>query len=313
MSMSASRHSWMSLRRSSLPRQRWFIVILALLGGCALAMNTIVAGHVRDQIDTADVGKRLNYVVVDGPIDAAARQQMMGMNHVAEVYEWSQAGLLSDGDNGLPQIVWATAQIPDIPPATVSFDGHTRPLRSGEVIVPDAVNGHDLKDLLGETINVSYQRKTKASEAEAVPTKLKVVGLYDTSRPNNDGPDTVYVNVEDAKNWEAANAGMSPQTFDRQGVTRAYVEADSRAHVADVHRQLSQAGFSATSQADVVGYADQMTSHAQRMQTVLIVVIRLAALVLGVSVGSTISRQRGSQIAVFKAVGRSGGVDSRLP
>lgn len=93
MSMSASRHSWMSLRRSSLPRQRWFIVILALLGGCALAMNTIVAGHVRDQIDTADVGKRLNYVVVDssgrgadGPIDAAARQQMMGMNHVAEVY-----------------------------------------------------------------------------------------------------------------------------------------------------------------------------------------------------------------------------------
>lgn len=65
-------------------------------------MNTIVAGHVRDQIDTADVGKRLNYVVVDGPIDAAARQQMMGMNHVAEVYEWSQAGLLSDGDNGLP-------------------------------------------------------------------------------------------------------------------------------------------------------------------------------------------------------------------
>ena len=53
MSMSASRHSWMSLRRSSLPRQRWFIVILALLGGCALAMNTIVAGRVRDQIDTA--------------------------------------------------------------------------------------------------------------------------------------------------------------------------------------------------------------------------------------------------------------------
>ena len=51
MSMSASRHAWVSLRRSSLPRQRWFIIVLALLGGCALAMNTIVAGHVRDQID----------------------------------------------------------------------------------------------------------------------------------------------------------------------------------------------------------------------------------------------------------------------
>lgn len=172
--------------------------------------------------------------------------------------------------------------------------------------MPDAVNGHDLKALLGTTINVSYQRKTKASEAEAVPTKLKVVGLYDSSRPNNDGPDTVYVNVDDAKNWEAANAGMSPQAFDKQGVSRAYVEADSRAHVADVHRQLSQAGFSATSQADVVGYADQMTSDVQRMQTILIVVICVAALVLGVSVGSTISRQRGSQIAVFKAFGRSG-------
>lgn len=46
MSMSASRHAWVSLRRSSLPRQRWFIIVLALLGGCALAMNTIVAGHV---------------------------------------------------------------------------------------------------------------------------------------------------------------------------------------------------------------------------------------------------------------------------
>ena len=54
MSMSASRHAWVSLRRSSLPRQRWFIIVLALLGGCALAMNTIVAGHVRDQIDAAD-------------------------------------------------------------------------------------------------------------------------------------------------------------------------------------------------------------------------------------------------------------------
>lgn len=313
MSMSASRHAWVSLRRSSLPRQRWFIIVLALLGGCALAMNTIVAGHVRDQIDAADAGKRLNYVVVDstgrgsnGPINAAARRQMMGMDHVAKVYEWSQAGLLCDDDNGLPQIVWATAQIPDVPPATVAFDGPTRPVRPGEVIVPDAVNGHDLKALLGTTINVSYQRKTKASEAEAVPTKLKVVGLYDSSRPNNDGPDTVYVNVDDAKNWEAANAGMSPQAFDKQGVSRAYVEADSRAHVADVHRQLSQAGFSATSQADVVGYADQMTADVQRMQTILIVVICVAALVLGVSVGSTISRQRGSQIAVFKAFGRSG-------
>ncbi|WCC79585.1 ABC transporter permease [Cutibacterium equinum] len=313
MSMSAPRHAWVSLRRSSLPRQRWFIVILALLGGCVLAMNTIVAGHVRDQIDAADVGKRLNYVVVDssgrgsnGPIDAAARQQIMAMNHVAGFYEWSQAGLLCDDDNGLPQIVWATAQIPDVPPVTVAFDGRTRPLRSGEVIVPDAVNGRDLKALLGTTINVSYQRKTKASEAEAVPTKLKVVGLYDSSRPNNDGPDTVYINVEDAKKWEAANAGMSPQAFDKQGVSRAYVEADSRAHVADVHRQLSQAGFAATSQADVVGYADQMTSDTQRMQIVLIVVICLSALVLGVSVGSTISRQRGSQIAVFKAFGRSG-------
>lgn len=313
MSMSASRHAWVSLRRSSLPRQRWFIIVRALLGGCALAMNTIVAGHVRDQIDAADAGKRLNYVVVDstgrgssGPINAAARRQMMGMDHVAKVYEWSQAGLLCDDDNGLPQIVWATAQIPDVPPATVAFDGPTRPVRPGEVIVPDAVNGHDLKALLGTTINVSYQRKTKASEAEAVPTKLKVVGLYDSSRPNNDGPDTVYVNVDDAKNWEAANAGMSPQAFDKQGVSRAYVEADSRAHVADVHRQLSQAGFSATSQADVVGYADQMTSDVQRMQTILIVVICVAALVLGVSVGSTISRQRGSQIAVFKAFGRSG-------
>ena len=96
MSMSASRHAWVSLRRSSLPRQRWFIIVLALLGGCALAMNTIVAGHVRDQIDAADAGKRLNYVVVDstgrgsnGPINAAARRQMMGMDHVAKVYELS--------------------------------------------------------------------------------------------------------------------------------------------------------------------------------------------------------------------------------
>ncbi|GAE73551.1 ABC transporter associated permease [Cutibacterium acnes JCM 18916] len=56
----------------------------------------------------------------------------------------------------------------------------------------------------------------------------------------------------------------------------------------------------------MVGYADQMTSDVQRMQTILIVVICVAALVLGVSVGSTISRQRGSQIAVFKAFGRSG-------
>ena len=154
---------------------------------------------------------------------------------------------------------------------------------------------------------MSYQRKTKASEAEAVPTKLKVVGLYDSSRPNNDGPDTVYVNVDDAKNWEAANAGMSPQAFDKQGVSRAYVEADSRAHVADVHRQLSQAGFSATSQADVVGYADQMTSDVQRMQTILIVVICVAAIgAWGQCWLDDLASRRGSQIAVFKAFGRSG-------
>ena len=88
MSMSASRHAWVSLRRSSLPRQRWFIIILALLGGCALVMNTIVAGHVRDQVDAADVGKRLSYVVVDssgrgsdGPINAAARRRMMAVSY----------------------------------------------------------------------------------------------------------------------------------------------------------------------------------------------------------------------------------------
>ena len=110
MSMSASRHAWVSLRRSSLPRQRWFIIVLALLGGCALAMNTIVAGHVRDQIDAADAGKRLNYVVVDskgrgssGPINAAARRQMMGMDHVAKVYEWSQ------GWTALRRRQWASA------------------------------------------------------------------------------------------------------------------------------------------------------------------------------------------------------------
>lgn len=315
--MNLATHAWLNFRHSSLRQARLTLVIVVLLGCAALVTQAFLAARAQASIDRVDQGTRLNYVVVDQDdghgdqpdLDEAAVARIRGLDHVKAVHGWSQAGLLADDDalsTRLPQPVWAASEVPGVPPTTTAFDGTPRALRSGEILLPDSWSGRSTKDLLGRTVALTYQRKVRSGEVEGVPVKLRVAGLFDSSAPNNDGPDTAYVNDADARTWEAANATGSTGrvTIPR---SRVYVEADSRADVGEVQKELTTAGFSSTSEADAVSMIDPLSADLASASTLLVVVLILAFLVMGIQFGSIVSHHRRAEIGVMKSFGTSTG------
>ncbi|WP_130866128.1 ABC transporter permease [Acidipropionibacterium timonense] len=255
-------------------------------------------------VDAAGKGTR-------STLNAEAIAEIKGIRTVRSVVGWSQAGLLPEGAaaSRLPDVVWATSQIHAVDPPIVKFQGSVRPLRPGEILLPSVgANGKSLLDLVGQHVTFTYQRRVKADNVDGVPVTLTVVGAFDATAPNNDGPQVAYVAHSDAESWEQAMAGVDAATFHRDGYGKLYVEATGRDAVGPTHTTLVSMGFSVTSEADVVSFVDPITANLQTLRTALAVVVGIAAAVLGALIGSSMVRQRGPQIAVAKAFGRRASV-----
>lgn len=310
-------HLQMAVRhvlRQDLKKMRDLCCVVVLFSVLAIVCAALVGGAVRAQQDRVEQATGSQWVIVNNAGSGAAKtpnieavEEISALPAVSAVLPWDEAGLLQEDGNPLPdewQVVWAAAEIPGAHPewnATL----HDGELQAGEIALPDALDDHDLSELLGTQLSFTHQVSTSPGRVVGESVQLTVAALYDADAPSNDGPGRVYASSSDVLSWAADNAGLTPSAYGEAGYRKLYVAADSAADVSTVHRELQRAGYSAESWAAASVAVEGFGGIIASASRFLPFLAALLAVVLGIACGIQIPALRARSIALARAFGES--------
>lgn len=312
--------AFLQYRRSSGTKLAGSIVISGVLGAIVFTLFSILANSAAS-IEDSLLGKEssMSYVVVDsttaggneggrglGPADL---DEIGGLDGVTRVIPWSKAGLMTTTsltpEGTMPKILWAASEIPGVHPQWTTTVAGNSELKPGEIAVPEKMEELDFSALLGQTIEVTYQRAVGPGMVEGVPVRLRVAALFDGEAPNNDGPGAVYANLADVDTWAAENMGVSVEQFQEYGRVKAYARVADANDVAAVQRELQNRGFHAESQASLLAAMQPVFSLLRNIALVLGGVYALTAVLSGLLFGSFVATMRAKLHAVTIVFGVS--------
>lgn len=283
--------------------------LLICLLACIVAACYIVQAFAVTALESyaKDVDKHSNLSTIElntlrpdsAILDSDALVSLEHLEHVVEVSPWIQHDLdlpnakdWPSPDNN-PGALWATTYFePRLPPLVKGE--RKQHLDDGEIVLPVSVPGGDLTHLYGATVEFGYSHVDGKFQGSYRTTPLKVVGLYDNSIPDKDGPTASYVSLS---TMQHLFGGTLPATY-----SFAYVHVDSAQNSADVQRQLAQRGFSVTGAAgaqDAVGLVGTLIA----ISTYTLPLIMVSALICGVFLSRIWLKQRHQDFALLRCLG----------
>lgn len=310
----------LQFRRSSGTKLLGSIVISGILGAVVFSLFSLLS-NTTASVERDLLGRKssMSYVVLDstkmdgnesgrglGPADI---EEVAGISDVNDVIAWAQAGLLTSDsltpDGVMPKLLWAISEIPGAHPDWTRTVAGTSELQPGEIAVPEKLDDMDFSALLGQTIEVTYQRAIGPDRVEGVPVQLRIAALFDGEAPNNDGPSAVYANIDDVDVWAAANVGRTVEEFKEAGREKAYVQVADVNKVGAVQRELQSRGFHAESQASLLASMQPMFSLVRNIALLLAGVYALTSVLSGLLFGSFVATMRAKLHAVAIVFGIS--------
>lgn len=287
-------------------RRRWLPLVIVIAIGLAIVSVTVgLAGHARSAAaaaaDRDGAGRVVEIDVVDSTTRLTARnlerlRQLQGVQSVA-VSIRVPLGLKTDS---IPGVLLHTAVIGRrTPPLTAG----TYNLQPGDVIVPQRVQGSDLKTGVGKRFTFESQRAVGIGKGEGAGYRLRIVGTYDSSY-QVDGADTAYITESDAVALAAMANGVSVHRFRREiGFERAEVSVSNAKQVPKVLSEVQKLGLPATTLAQRYQQLPAALALTQIFGRVLGAI--LIILVGGMAASQTAAsvRSRWTEIGVLRAVG----------
>lgn len=232
------------------------------------------------------------------------------MPQVKSVDPWEQEGLFAEEssmwpDASTPLVLWATPRIPYVQPAIDSNPAAEENLGDDEVIIPDRSGDKDMRSLVGTTHAFSYTVATGAASGVSQPLDLKVVGTFDNSVPDADGPTPAYVSQGLMKKLIAARSGLPEKSGPPAGYSYplAYVQADSPSSVAALQARLSSDGYTASSISTEVGELPGLVNLLSILDNVIAAFLAVFCLASGVAIASAWLGQRRREVGLLRALG----------
>jgi putative ABC transport system permease protein len=189
------------------------------------------------------------------------------------------------------------------PPVRKSVRPDVFPLKEGEVLLPGTVQGMDLTELLGKTVDVSYQRTIGASSGTGAHDRVLVVGTYDPSW-QLEGADAAFVSDSQLIRWASSVAAVPEgRLLETVGYDKATVLTSSSSHVSDVLKRLQAMGFTATSLEQQFTELPSVLRLIHAVSRVFVVVITAFLVLASSALSSSLVRQRTREIGLLKSVG----------
>ncbi len=301
--------------RNSGRSQRSFGALVVLAIAVVLICNGVIGAGVARFADSIRYQSALNLIEVSSafagaeptPITDTSLIAVSDLDGVEAVHPWIQIDL-ELGDQALwpdasvnPGAFWGTPLVPGLEPDLVAGYLPEGGLGPGEILLPDAALGGSTSELLNQEVVFNYTRVVSAGRGEGAQTSFTVVGLFDNSVIDRDGPQAAYLGLDEIVELVQVSGRQSGELE----YPRAFAEAVDSETVVSVQTELANEGFAVSSvaaQLRELGGLFRVLSWAEDGLRFLLAIVSLA---IGGALGSAWVTQRKREIGVLRALGWS--------
>ncbi|QSB06505.1 ABC transporter permease [Natronoglycomyces albus] len=228
--------------------------------------------------------------------------------HITRVVPWVKSGGgLQDESHTWYWSLWAVPFAGSGQPYIVeSIRDDLYPLAEDEAVIPNDSLEEVPEDLLGQQVIFEHIEMVAPGEGRGIEKSVTIVGIYDSAKGTTDGPDVIYLNIEEAVKIRALNDGVQVDRFGgEQGFTRLAAIVDAPGNVPVVQQDLAELGYYSQSiHSRVAQLADgnQTLNVAVNLAAVLLI---LVAFLFSFMIGNSIIGRRRDEIGLLKALGWS--------
>lgn len=191
------------------------------------------------------------------------------------------------------------------PPLIDSIKGSVFPLRGGEIVLPNTIQGEQMRPLLGKT--VPFTRDGNGSASGPPTENLKVVGIYDSTW-QLDGHNAAIVDLETALRFASTNdpAATSVSMYlNTNGYSSLVVVSSKVDEVPKLVSRFSALGLYVTSYQEEVTGTTGLANTADFLTKFVFGGMVLILFGASLSNSGTQIRQRRREVATMRAIGFS--------
>lgn len=305
-------------------RQFNTILVCLALGITLLYATAAVAGRTISQAaSAADETSVLTVLQVDSvaaggtptPVTTHAIEWMASLDGVEEVAGISAVGfaiLPPTGDDssssindGLSVGFWAFPRFALAQPVVLesSTGDDTRVLQPGEILIPDYSLGVDMRELIGQEVEIEAIRATGPNTGEPTVRTVTIAGVYDSNSTLRDGEAVVYFAPAEHGELHRDVAGLQGTNGDLW-FEGALVKCSSIAAAGEISQILTDAGHHvSTFSADAA--VSSMMQLLSQLNGILAVILMLLGLGVGFGVSGTWAHIRRWDVGLLRSLGFS--------
>ncbi len=302
--------------RDSARAQRPFGLLIVASIGVILMCNGVIGAGVARFTESIRSDSALNLIELSSSsasgdpktLTDATLISVGEVQGVESVHPWIQIDLSMEDPSNWPDqatnpgAIWATPLVPGLEPELVDGRIPNNGLGPDEILLPSEMEGGAAGELLGKEVEFTYTKVIGPGQGAGATITMTVVGLFDNSVVDRDGPQPGYVNLDMVRNLVIESGQQNGEVEYR----RAFVEATNSDSVLSVQQQLADDGFlvsSVAAQLRELGGVFRVLAWTEDGLTIFLGIICLA---IGAALGSAWVNQRKNEIGLLRALGWSG-------
>lgn len=285
------------------------LVILSMIGVAIFGAVVPLASDTADSAATAKEGlgsPGLRAIMLSAsdpndsrPLTGVSLGEVRAIDGVDEAIGWNQA-LLTVQHGSATVSPDLTPRFLPLQPALL--DGR-EPEAASEVLLSSTMV-EDLGVEVGDALDASYNRFVSMGLQEGVSTEVTIVGVYDAASVGLDGGIAAYGSPEWVDEVLASQQGVPEKESARQlEYQYIYAVATTRDDVPEVVRQLTDAGFTASSLGALLSGVQPVQSALDLARIVLASLLVVFLLVVGGTAATAVMSAKRGEIGLLRAFG----------